>query len=156
ACLLSARLAGSRDGSEHPSSPQRFHMISQIRRLLGASIGSALFMSLFMGLSTPVAAAEKITVKHVQGALTLSGVPKRVLVQDVALLDILDEMGVPIAGVPGETNYFPPYLKKYASKEYLKTGSLKEPDFEAIAGARADLMIVASRSATKYRELSRI
>src|SRR5690606_29592569 len=36
------------------------------------------------------------------------------------------------------------------------TGTVKEPDYETIAAANADLIIIAGRSAPKFRELSRI
>lgn len=125
--------------------------ISFARRLAGALCSVAVLW----GLSGPLAAKE-ITVKHAQGELVLPDTPKRVLVQDLAVIDILDALGVEITGVPGGEQLYPPYLAKYKGKEYLKTGSLVEPDYEAIAGARADLMIIASRSARKLGDLARI
>lgn len=122
------------------------------RRILGALFSAALFWS----LAGPVASAQEITVRHAQGEIVLPATPKRVLVQDVAIIDILDALGVEITGVPAGSQLYPSYLAKYTGKEYLKTGSLVEPDYEAIAGAKADLMIIASRSARTHGDLARI
>ncbi|WP_197408032.1 siderophore ABC transporter substrate-binding protein [Lampropedia cohaerens] len=50
----------------------------------------------------------------------------------------------------------PDYLRQYASDDYIKTGTLQEPDYETIAAADADLMIVAGRSRAKLGELAAI
>lgn len=107
-------------------------------------------------LPASAVSAQEITIQHKQGETVLAETPKRVLVQDIALIDILDALGVEITGVPGGDHLYPDYLKQYTSKDYIKTGTLQEPNYEAIAAARADLMIIASRSAVKYKELSRI
>ncbi|NLC37355.1 MAG: siderophore ABC transporter substrate-binding protein [Alcaligenaceae bacterium] len=102
------------------------------------------------------AAGQEIAIKHAQGELVLQEAPKRVLVQDVAVIDILDALGVEIAGVPDGTLLYPSYLKKYTGKEYINTGTLQEPNYEAIAAAGADLMIIGGRSAVKFGDLNRI
>src|SRR5690606_15889054 len=51
---------------------------------------------------------------------------------------------------------FPEYMKKYQGNEYVKIGTLFEPDYEAVNAAEPDLIIVAGRSAAKYGELSKI
>lgn len=123
------------------------------------NIRGKLFAGVFAGAmiaSGPVAFAQEITVRHAQGELVLGATPKRVLVQDVAIIDILDALGVEITGVTGDAHRYPDYLRKYTSDAYLKTGTLQEPDYEAIAGANADLMIIASRSAGKLADLTPI
>lgn len=98
--------------------------------------------------------AQEITVTHSQGETVLAGTPTKVLTFDLASLDTLDALGVEVAGVPG-TN-LPEYLSKYASDDYLKIGSLFEPDYEAVNAAQPDLIIVGGRSSAAYSELSRI
>ena len=105
--------------------------------------------------ATAPAAGEGIHVVHQQGELTLEAVPGRVIVQDIAVLDILDALGVEaVIGVPSAG--VPDYLQQYRSDAYLKTGTLQEPDYETIAAAAPDLVIVASRSRTALPELSAI
>ena len=107
----------------------------------------------FVGLASPAFAAE-ITVQHAQGETTLEQNPKTVISFDLASLDTLDELGIKVAGIPGSN--LPGYLEKYAGDEYLKVGSLFEPDYEAVAAAAPDLIIVAGRSSGAYEELSKI
>lgn len=107
--------------------------------------------------TTPVEAnaGEGIQVVHQQGEITLVAQPQRVIVQDIAVLDILDALGVDaVIGVPGGN--LPDYLQHYGAEPYLKTGTLQEPDYETISAANPDLVIVASRSRTKLSELAGI
>lgn len=101
-----------------------------------------------------IATAQEITVTHQQGETVLPAPPERVIVQDFAVLDILDAMGVEPIGLPGAN--LPTYLSKYAADDYIRTGTLQEPDYEAIHAAAPDLMIVAGRSRTSYPQLSRM
>lgn len=98
--------------------------------------------------------AQEIVVTHAQGETTLAGPPAKVLTFDFAALDTLDAIGVGIAGLPGSN--LPAYLGKYASDDFLKVGSLFEPDYEAVAAAQPDLVIVAARSAPALPELAKI
>ena len=110
------------------------------------------------GCSAPAvesAAVEGRAVAHRQGEVILAAPPQRVIVQDMAVLDILDALGVDaVIGVPGTG--LPDYLARYGAPPYLKTGTLQEPDYEAISAADPDLVIVAGRSRTRLPELSTI
>lgn len=99
-------------------------------------------------------AAETVLVKHRQGETAVSKNPERVLVFDLAILDILDSLGVEAYGVVGEN--FPTYLKKYESSDFPKVGSLFEPDYEAIHKIHPDLMIVAGRASAKFESLAKM
>lgn len=98
--------------------------------------------------------AAEIVVKHAQGETVLADTPAKIVTFDYAALDTLDALGVDILGLPG-TN-LPEYLGKYADEKYLKLGSIFEPDYEAVAAAAPDLIIVAGRSSAAYGELSKI
>lgn len=101
------------------------------------------------------AGAESITIVHRQGETVLPARPRRVVVQDMAVLDILDALGVDaVIGVPGVN--LPAYLQHYGTEPYLETGTLQEPDYEAISATRPDLVILAGRSRTKLAEVSAI
>lgn len=98
------------------------------------------------------ATAQEITIQHRQGEVTLSGVPSKVMSLDWAQVDNLDALGVELAGVPGSA--MPEYLSKFGGDDYLKIGSLQEPDFETIVGAQPDLVIVAARSRMSQPQLN--
>ncbi len=100
------------------------------------------------------ALADDIVVKHAQGETTVAQNPAKVLTFDYASLDTLDALGVDILGLPGSN--LPAYLSKYSDNKYVKVGTLFEPDYEAVAAAEPDLIIVAGRSAGAYPELSKI
>jgi len=100
------------------------------------------------------ALADDIVVKHAQGETTVAQNPAKVLTFDFASLDTLDALGVEIQGLPGVN--LPAYLSKYADDKYVKVGTLFEPDYEAVAAAAPDLIIVAGRSAGAYGELSKL
>jgi iron complex transport system substrate-binding protein len=94
------------------------------------------------------------TIRHSQGETKLPKAVNKVLCFDMASLDTLDALGVPVAGVP--TQLKPAYLAKYDGPGYARIGTLFEPDYEAVNAAQPDLIIVGGRSAPKYAELSAI
>lgn len=112
-----------------------------------------LLISVVAFVSAPVS-AETIKVEHAQGIATVEKSPQPVLVFDLAALDTLDALGVSVSGVPSGVK--PAYLAKYNSADYPKIGSLFAPDFEAVAAAGPEVIIIGGRSAGQYAELSRI
>ncbi|WP_137152268.1 siderophore ABC transporter substrate-binding protein [Devosia sp. FKR38] len=112
-----------------------------------------LALSVALALAAPTM-AEDIVVAHAQGETTIAQNPQKVITFDFASLDTLDALGVEIAGLPGSN--LPEYLGKYADEKYLKVGTLFEPDYEAVAAAAPDLIIVAGRSAGAFPELAKI
>ncbi|GAB2602275.1 siderophore ABC transporter substrate-binding protein [Nitrincola alkalisediminis] len=100
----------------------------------------------------PVSA--EILVQHKQGELRLQQVPQRVVTFDLGVLDSLDALGVDVVGVPKD--FLPPHLTQYADDRYQQIGSLFEPDFEALAALKPDLIIIGGRSAPSFRQLSRL
>lgn len=95
-----------------------------------------------------------LTVSHAQGETEVSDNPQTVLVFDLASLDTLDALGVTVQGVPNGA--LPPYLDRYQDSDVARIGSLFEPDYEAVAAAQPDLIVVGGRSAAKYADLARI
>ncbi|WP_210509148.1 siderophore ABC transporter substrate-binding protein [Naasia sp. SYSU D00057] len=95
-----------------------------------------------------------VTVEHAQGETVVPFAPKTVVTFDMASLDTLDALGVPVAALPQES--VPSYLSEYAGEEYENAGTLFEPDYEAVNALAPDLIIVANRSASAYPELSKI
>ena len=104
--------------------------------------------------ATEAPAATEITVKHKLGETVVPVNPEKVVVFDFGILDTLDKLGVEVTGVP-QAN-IPPYLSKYEDSKYVNVGSLKEPDFEALAELSPDLIIISGRQQTAYEELTKI
>ncbi|MDO5621044.1 MAG: ABC transporter substrate-binding protein [Paracoccus sp. (in: a-proteobacteria)] len=119
------------------------------RNFMGAAAGALVALTLAGG-----AWAEEMTLTHPQGQTVLAAKPETVFVTDWAAFDNLSALGVPVAGVPGVR--MPGYLADQAPADAVEIGSLQEPDFEAIAAAKPDLVIVAARSRTAYPTMSAI
>jgi len=121
------------------------------------NISRKAFCGLLFGLAAfaaaPLAAAP-VTVKHASGETTLKDTPKKIVVFDLASLDNLDALGVPVAGVP--TGVKPAWLQKYNDDKVTKVGTLFEPNLEALGALQPDLIIVGGRSQAKYAELSKL
>jgi len=99
-------------------------------------------------------AARGRAVTHAQGTTVVPEDPRRVVVFDLVALDILQALGVEVAGVAGDQ--FPHHLAPYADARYARMGSLFEPDYEAIHAAKPDLIVTGGRSSAKYARLSRL
>lgn len=106
-----------------------------------------------LALAGTTALAAPLTIAHSQGELTLQSLPQKVLVLDVNALDIADALGAKPAG--GLASNLPAYLSPgLVGADWLAAGTIFEPDFEAIAAANADLMIIGTRSARAWPEMS--
>lgn len=95
-----------------------------------------------------------LAVEHELGAIVVPESPKTIVVFDYGVLDALDALGVEISGLP--TSNLPSFLDKFNSRDYANVGTLFEPNFERIYGLKPDLIIISSRQADQYEELSRI
>lgn len=131
------------------------------RRLLSSFVTLLTLAALLFGASivlgqaaTQEAEPTEVTVIHAQGETVVPFKPQTVLVFDLGTLDMLDSLGVTVTGVPKSN--LPGALERFADDEYLDIGTLFEPDYEAVAAADADLIIVGTRAAAVYSELSAI
>jgi iron complex transport system substrate-binding protein len=128
------------------------------KRLMTLAAATAVFALTACGqaASTPSAdnAAATVAITHAQGTTTVPVNPKNVYTFDLGVLDTLDALNVPVAGVP-QAN-LPKALSAYASKDVANIGTMKEPDFEAISAGAPDLIIISGRTAGSYAELSKI
>lgn len=98
------------------------------------------------------------TISHDQGETTIPAAPERVVVLDTGELDTVAALGIePVGAVraPVESGFL-----EYLSDETRKTalvGTISEPDLEAIAGLRPDLILSSTlRHEDIYDELSAI
>ncbi len=114
------------------------------------SLWSLLLVMLF---SVNILAAPKI-VKHELGQAQINGVPKRVVVFDYGLLDIVDAVGGNIVGVVKDN--LPQSLKKFSDKKYTNIGTLFEPNYETLIKLKPDLILISGRQEKVYKELNKI
>ncbi len=97
----------------------------------------------------------EMTITHELGEVTLSKNPEKVIVFDYGLLDIMDNLGVEVMGLP--MGNIPSFLEKYSDEsKYTNVGTLKEPDFEKIFELSPDVIFISGRTAEAYDELSNI
>ncbi len=82
--------------------------------------------------------------------------PKRVVVFDYGVADILKNLGVDaVVGLP-KNGKMPEILSNYSDDKYTNVGSLKETDMEKVYELKPDLIIMSGRLESYYEELNKI
>lgn len=122
--------------------------------LLGAAVVTA---GLFTGCSSTKAdnkTVETVTITARNGEVEVPKNPENVVVLDLGSLDILDELGVDVVGVPKSN--LPEYLNEYKDEKYTDIGGVKEFNFETINELNPDLIIIEGRQEDSLEELSKI
>lgn len=104
-------------------------------------------------------ATTNVSITDSINTQTLHKNPQNVVVYDLAMLDILDVLGVNVSGLPlpKEKGSYPAYLSKYESDSYYNAGNPFKPDFEVLKQQKPDLIIGGSRafeSTDKFRALA--
>jgi len=100
---------------------------------------------------------RSVQIQHASGTTAVPANPKKVIVLDATTLDNLSALDVNVAGVPTMSTTarpLPRHLARYNSAPRM--GTLFEPDYEKIHGAKPDLIIVGGRSQAKYAQLAKI
>lgn len=97
---------------------------------------------------------EKVKIVDGQGEKEVPLSPTKVVAFDYGALDILDNMGVEVLGLPKGS--IPSSLEKYKSDKYKDLGGLKEPDFEAISSLKPELIIISGRQKDLYDKFDQI
>ncbi len=100
------------------------------------------------------ALAEDVTIATAQGQATVAAPPAKVVAYDVAAIDTLTALGVPLAGVPD--NLYIPRLRDDPALKVATVGTLFEPDLERLAGIAPDLIVVGGRSATRRDAVAQV
>lgn len=108
-----------------------------------ALLGAALFTA------APVSAFE---LNHSEGSLKLDATPKKVVSFDVAVLDSLAALDIPVAGVPKST--YNGALARY--QDTTVVGTLFEPDYDVLKQVQPDLIFAGGRSQKAVPELSKL
>ncbi|RYG12345.1 MAG: ferric anguibactin-binding protein [Burkholderiales bacterium] len=110
-------------------------------------------------LAAPAPAAPgvyaPVTVQHKLGTTVIAKLPRRVAALDMNEVDFLDQLGVPVIGMPKD--FVPDFLQKYRdAPDVQDLGSIVQPNMERVHAARPDLVLMTSLQANHYKELSEI
>lgn len=97
---------------------------------------------------------EPIEIEHKLGTTQVTKNPKKVIVFDMGILEIMDALDLEIGGVPKAS--LTTSLQKYSEDKYLDAGTLFEPDFEQLATYGPELIIISGRASKHYDALSEI
>lgn len=101
------------------------------------------------------AAYQPVAVRHALGSTLIEKRPQRVVALDMNEVDFLDQLSVPVAGMPKD--FVPAFLDKYRQAGgIVDTGAIVQPNMERVHAARPDLILITSLQAKHYEELSRI
>lgn len=98
-----------------------------------------------------------VTVTTARGEVTVPKNPEKVAVLDLAYVDTMTELGLKDRIVALPKKYLlKDQAEQFADDAIVDTGGLKEPDFDSIAQAGPDLIIIAGRSAGLLDQLKEI
>lgn len=98
---------------------------------------------------------EPLTIQHELGTTIITSRPQRVAVYDMNEVDSLDQLGVPISGMPKD--FVPHFLAKYQNDPDVKDlGSTLQPNLEQLHALKPDLVLIAPIQARSYQEMTQI
>lgn len=94
-----------------------------------------------------------VTVQHQLGTTVIERTPQRVVALDMNEVDFLDQLGVPVVGMPKD--FVPHFLARYKEAQGVEdVGSIVQPNLERVHGAKPDLILMTSLQANHYQALS--
>ena len=97
------------------------------------------------------AASQTVTVQTARGEATVPLNPERIAVYDLGMIDTLHKLGVPIGAAVDQSRL--DYVQA-AIADAQKVGTLFEPNYEALHAYQPQLIIIGSRGAKAFDELS--
>lgn len=112
-------------------------------------LAKTLLFSFVFGLSNQLSAFE---LKHSEGIVKLASAPETIVSYDLAVLDSLDYLQIPVAGIP-ELHRREPF-QKYA--EIAAVGTLFEPDYGELNILKPDLIFAGRRTFDKLNKLNKV
>lgn len=98
--------------------------------------------------------AKEITIPTARGEVTLAASPAKIAVYDTGSLDTLQALGVKVDGA-ADVSKILPYLNPTLEKA-KNVGTIFEPNLEALNELKPDLIIVGTRTAKKFDDVSAI
>ncbi|EGY34050.1 ABC transport system periplasmic protein [Aggregatibacter actinomycetemcomitans serotype e str. SC1083] len=100
------------------------------------------------------ALAKEVTIPTARGGVTLDVPPAKIAVFDTGSLDTLQALGVKVDGAADVSKVLP-YLKP-TLEQAKNVGTIFEPNLEALNELKPDLIIVGTRTAKKFDDVSAI
>lgn len=122
-------------------------MLSAVSRFAAVS-GVCIAMLLGVG----IVQAESLTITHSSGQTQVPLQPENAVVLDWSTLDTLAQLGVTANGIPSSNP--PEVLKQYRDGDFIRAGSLFEPDLEVLKNTQPDLIILGRRAQGKYEAVT--
>jgi len=113
--------------------------------MLRRFIGATLLVSL------PFAAGA-FELTHSEGVVKLANAPQHIVSYDLSVLDSLTALDVPVVGVP--KSQYKGAMARYQDAPVV--GTLFEPDHDALAALKPDLIFAGGRSARAIPELQKL
>ncbi|QCO00100.1 siderophore ABC transporter substrate-binding protein (plasmid) [Azospirillum argentinense] len=96
-----------------------------------------------------------VTIQHKLGTTVIEKRPQRVVALDMNEVDFLDQLGVPVAGMPKD--FVPHFLARYKdAPDVQDMGAIVQPNMERAHAAKPDLILITSLQAKQYEELGEI
>ncbi|QEH45766.1 siderophore ABC transporter substrate-binding protein [Aggregatibacter actinomycetemcomitans] len=100
------------------------------------------------------ALAKEVTIPTARGEVTLDAPPAKIAVFDTGSLDTLQALGIKVDGAADVSKVLP-YLKP-TLEQAKNIGTIFEPNLEALNELKPDLIIVGTRTAKKFDDVSAI
>lgn len=98
---------------------------------------------------------KSVTIKHKLGEAVVTALPKRVAALDMNDVDLLDRLGVTVAGMPKD--FVPHFLAKYKTdSKVADLGSIVQPNLERVYKLKPDVILISPLQAMHYKELSKL
>lgn len=92
---------------------------------------------------------------HELGTTEVAVRPQKVVVFDVGTLETLDELNIPIAGIPKD--YMAKHLEKYRNDQDVQdAGSIIQPNVELVNRIKPDLVVISAVTSREYEQLSKV
>lgn len=100
--------------------------------------------------------SEPLIIKHQLGTTTIDHIPQRVAAMDMNEVDFLDQLNVPVAGMPKD--FIPHFLDKYKQNhdDIADLGGIVQPNMERIHTLKPDLILMTPIQKDHYQELTQI
>lgn len=99
---------------------------------------------------------EPLIIRHQLGTTTIDHTPQRVAAMDMNEVDFLDQLNVPVAGMPKD--FIPHFLDKYKQNhdDIADLGGIVQPNMERIHTLKPDLILMTPIQKDHYQELTQI
>jgi len=96
-----------------------------------------------------------VSVTHELGTTIVPIKPQKVFVYDMGSLESLQDLGIPVAGIPKD--FVPPHLHKYKDDVGVEdVGSILQPNLEKVSMLNPELIIISALHANDYNKLTQI